>query len=1313
MFKLLKKVFFLARDAVVIFFKIALVFVRALGISVGLIAVAGAVLVFALYGSGYFHKLTRFAIEKYMSGYTRTECRVGRVEGSLLTGLDIYDFVVGDGPSLERDGPALLIDEIHVRYDPMRFVRRDVTIDSIHCVRPWLVLREDSNGRLNLDRIFGPKGPPRGKGVYFVIENVFLEDAFFKMELNSPLTEFAHADIRCTFTKARGAVFIDLRHCSCEMPEFGQRIPHFGSGSLAINSRLMHFGGVDVASRTTHLSTYGTIKFDPDTYLDLRFTGDPFDVGEVGQGVFDDPPEFFGYGRYSGTLEGPPDHLMQNGSLTLIRGHLYGFELENVFVYYDFDIANKQIRVNGFEGRMNGTPTYVAMTMDLSGPKPVYWGEARVLRMNLADYLHSTYFETDVDTRIKFSGVGLSSKDYALDVTATLGAGKLGPVLVDGANADFTYTNGRADIAGLFLRLDGGDLLLSGLGDPSGMDFVIRGRDVPIERFGASGDLSRLRGLVSIEGRISGSYETPSFEGGVVMKDLEYDKFKVGTARGEGTWENFGGDAVADLHLMAWNVQAGPVYAERVLGDLAIENGVYAVSNGRIESEKGGGAYFDFAYDEGAGRLDISRLEVNLGGVRAELDEPLVVAREGRGYAVTGGSLKYSGGEVSVSGVFDPEGSLGLVAEARGVPLGELLPPDWGPSIGGRLDRIRVDVGGTADDPAFYASLAASNLTVNRQPIDYVHGEASYENKRIIIPGIVAGLLGGTARVSAYLPLSTLTGEGEEPVDVTLWFSRFKMEALTGLYDEDLVEDGYLDGVITVSGTTGSPVVDGSLLLSELRWGGVYFAKGRADFAYRDGYVDIRELSLAERTLPNLVITGRLPFSPDPEDEANPLAEMDVTAEFIDLDLRAVNPVTDEVLITDGKVRGKLTLGGTYDEPDLTGRIMVIDGAGTIRSLRSSFSELTGAVEARADRVVAMPDAPLTFSMDEGRGRVWGGVAFDRFTPTELDLTIDLEDYVIRAISGVQAKGDIRANIAGPIDNLQAVAEVNLTGGLITMELGEESPGGGESAAGGLDYEIRVLAPGNLWLRNKDAEIELEADVTIRRIGGRTSYTGTLEARRGYYYFLQRDFAVEQAEVVFTGTEELDPVINLRARRDIRASRAGNSDAVVYIDVTGTLREPELNLTYEVVSGPPVGLTQEEITRVLALDVTWDDLEDLSSGELASKGSSDYVRHYAEAEVARIFRRGTGVDVFEFDANVFSGAEENPYAEVTVGQHLTPDIFVSYTGRYREYAGGSHELEHAAEVDYEFQKDLYLVGSTYDDDNEQRYGLGIRFIHKY
>ncbi len=464
--------------------------------------------------------------------------------------------------------------------------------------------------------------------------------------------------------------------------------------------------------------------------------------------------------------------------------------------------------------------------------------------------------------------------------------------------------------------------------------------------------------------------------------------------------------------------------------------------------------------------------------------------------------------------------------------------------------------------------------------------------------------------------------------------------------------------------------------------------------------------------MPNVVVSGRLPLDLGVRKASAAAGEIDVAVDFVDLDLRAANFFTEEVLVTGGKVRGRLELRGTYENPLVSGSVGVADGEGVARVLRSSFSQLSGEAEAGGGRVTVRREKPLKFKLDEGRGQVWGYVAFEGIRPVELEVAVDVEDYVIRAISGVQVLGDVRARLAGPVDGLRATADVKLTSGLITVDFGGESPRAAGAGAGGLDYEVRVVASGNLWLRNKDAEIEFEADVTFRKTGTATVYTGELHARRGTYYFLKRDFTVEKADVAFTGTEDLNPVITLRAKRVIRAVTPGNADAVVYVDVTGTLRQPELQLSYAE-GGVPVGLSQDEIMKVLALDVTWEDYNALSSSELASKGSSDYVRNYAEAEVARAVRRETGVDVFRFDANVFARGETNPYAEFTVGQHLTHDLFVSYTGKYREEISGARELEHAAEVDYELRRDLYVVGSTHEDEGSQRYGLGLRFIHKY
>jgi autotransporter translocation and assembly factor TamB len=1313
LFGFLKKALVVFRDALVILFKVALAFVRVLGVAALVLLVAAFALAFALYGAGYFHSLVRFAIEKYTGDYTRTECRVGRVEGTLLTGLDIYDFALADGPSLERDGAALVIDEIHVRYDPLHFIRRDVVIDRVRCVRPRLILKEDPDGGTNLARIFGAKGPPEGKGVYFEIDNVYLEDAYFKMLLNTPLKEFTDADIECKFTKARGAVFIDLRHCSCYLREFGQRVPHFGSGSLAINARLMHFSGVDVASHSTRIRTDGTIKFEPQVYLNLRFQANPLDIGEVLQGVFADPPEFFGRGRYAGTLVGTTDRLKQSGALFVEDAHAYGLDMRDAFAYYEFDVAGRQLHLSGFEGRLNQTPTYAKATFDFTGGRPVYWGEGRLLHINLADYVRSSYLESEVDVRFRFSGSGVTADDYALDASLYLGPGRLGPVRIEGGNADLAYAQSRLLISGLSLRFGDGELFVKGSGDRSGMDFEVRARGVPLEGFAATAKLGPLGGSASFEGRVAGPYKHPSVEGGLVFKNLAYGRIKCDSARVEGRWENYGADERADVRVMAWDLKGGPLSLARVYADVEVEGGVYEVRDGFVESTRGDVADFDLAYDKNAARVELSRLELNLGGMRAGISEPMTVSLEKDRYVVGGGALKYREGDFSLRGSYKPAGgALDFVAEARDFPLGSIWPGGSGPSVGGTLDHLRVDVTGTTRDPSFYANFAASNLLFNGQPIDYVRGEASYEKGRVTVPGIVGGVAGGTLRATAYLPLSLFEGRGEETLDATLWLSKFNLNVLASLAKPGLVEGGYVDGVITASGTSASPVVRGNLLLSELRSRGVYFAKGRADFTYRDRFLAIREFSLSESTLPNLVVSGRLPLDLRGREASVGAGAIDVGADFVDLDLRAANFFTDEVLITGGKVRGRLELRGTYENPLVSGRVAIAEGEGVARALRSNFSQLTGDVETSGERITVGPEKPLTFKLDEGRGEVWGYVAFEGIRPVELELTVNVEDYVIRAISGVQALGNVRAHVAGPVGGLRANADVKLTSGLITIDFGGESPRGAGAGAAGLDYEVRVVAPGNLWLRNKDAEIEFEADVTFRKAGTATVYTGQLRARRGTYYFLKRDFTVEEADISFTGTEELNPVIKLRAKRVIRAVKPENADAVVYVDVTGTLRKPELQLSYEE-GGLSVGLTQDEIMKVLALDVTWNDYNALSTSELASKGSSDYVRNYAEAEVARAVRRETGVDVFRFDANVFAPGETNPYAEFTVGQHLTHDLFVSYTGKYREEISGARELEHSAEVDYELRRNLYVVGSTYEEEGSQRYGLGLRFIHKY
>jgi len=1310
------------RGVVAFVAKLAWAGFKLVGATLLILTFVAAALGLALYESGYFHGLVKFAIEKYTSRYTRTECRVGRVEGSLFTGMDIYGFAIADGPSLRRDGAALAIDEIHVKYNPLLFIQKKATIDRVYVIRPKLILKKDADGRANLGRIFGPKGPKRGKGVYFEVRDVVIEDADFRMGYKSPLSAFSRAHIECTFTKARGAVFIDLRHCSCYMPQFGQYIPHFGSGSLAINARRMHFFGVDVASRTTKLTTWGTIRFKPEVYLDLRFEGDPMDIGECAQGVFEDPPAFYGKGRYKGTLKGYTRELKHEGTLFLDEGYLYGYNLVNTFVYYSFDIPRKRIDIGGFEGRVNDTPTTLSMVLDFSGDKPAYWGEARLLSVNLADFINNRFLTTDADLFLRFDGTGLSARDYSIKCSATFGAGRLGPVMADAGNVDFRYAQGKADIAGLAIRAGGGDLFLKGLGDPEAVDLTITARRLPFDRLRlGDGRGPQTRGFLSFDGHVTGPHNKPSMEGEILLNKFSYGAVSADMIRGEGYWKNYGGDGDADLRLQAWDGKMGPMPFKSILGTLTVQKDLYLFKDGRLETGSGAAAGFDLGYDRGAERLELTRLDLDLKRGEAHLSAPLVFAREGPYYSLEGGVIQYRDGELALYGTYTPAtGGLAMVAEARRLPLDDFVPPEKGITLTGNINRLRLDVRGTVKDPELYANLAASNLVINGQPLDFVHGEASYEDRRITVPAITAGLGGGTVQVTAYLPISVFEeAPTTESLDATLWFSRFPVTAFNAFYERGLADGGYVDGVVTGTGSARVPIVRGNLLLSEVSRGDLYFAKGRADFTYQDRGVEIRELSLAETSLPNLLVRGRLTLPPRSGDPTAAPGTLDLSADLIDLDLRLINLFTDEVLVTGGKARGSFRINGAYDNPLFQGRLTFVNGEGVSRALRSSFALLSGDVEARGSEVVITAENPVTFDLDDGKGTLWGRVAFAGPKISDLDISVGITNYVIRAISGVQASGDLKAHVTGTPDHLTAAADVVLTGGLITFEFGEAgttSPG----KPSPLDYDIRITAPGNVWLRNRSVNIELEADVTVRRVGGRTVYTGELHSRRGYYYFLQRDFVVEQADIVLTGTEELDPVINIVATRRIKAMNPGEGspDADIKIAVTGTLRKPEITLSYSVVGGTTSGAvpsSQDEIMMLLALDLTMEDYYNLTAAGIASKESSDILRSYAEAELARAVRAGTGLDVFQVKSNyLLTGAEEQPYAEFTVGQHLTPGLYVSYSGKYSEEPPpGARPYTNAAEIDYELKRDFYLVGSTFDDEGTQKYGLGLRFLKKY
>jgi autotransporter translocation and assembly factor TamB len=1286
---------------------------RRLVYGVAITAAAALALAATAYFSGLLHTALRRAAEGYLTRRTGVECGIGRLEGDLFTGLDVYDFYIANGPSLQDDGAALAAEEVHLRYDLPSLLRGVILVKKVRIIEPYVMLRAEPDGRTNLERIFGSSGGGRDGEINLSMDDVTLENGTFETNVAAPFERVSHLNVRSSLEFKGRELTLALGNCTCYLPEYDLAVTNFGTGELLVTPSGLHVDGLDLALDETSLTVNGVIETSPSSRFDLAVKAEPLSLTEVVPLFAPDAPPLDIRGRYEGTLRGPGDDLVHTGAFYCPSGSLADTELAGLTVRYAVDLEPKFVRLDELSASVNGLPARLEGVVDLASETPAFRGEARLERFDLARILPESGLETRADITVLFAGRGSATEDLDVTATVTVGAGFAGPVRFDGAAADIQYRESRLFVDEATVRFGPGTVSASGTAAPDNVELAITARDVSLAYLPTEKVPVDVAGVLTADIHVYGAPETPSAEGEVVVEGLAVEGVTAAWARLEGYAEKVGRGGKIDVRLAAGDVAAGPFLFERSRADLVFDGRVLTLG-GAFENDAADGdrLHFDVWHDSSSGDWALSRLDAKLGEVEATLAEPLTLAREGNRYVITGGVVALLRGEVAFRGSFDPSGGpVDVAAEGEDFRLDGLQLWPTAPELSGSLDSIRLGVRGTADAPAFYASLEAHAFSVGDQPVDLLRGEVSLENKRLIIPELTVALAGGTVTATADFPLAALEGEGDAPLQGEVRFTRFPLSSVVALNEAGLSEGGYVDGAVTLAGMGTSPTVAGDLEVADTLWNNVRYARARLAFEYNDEELNLSELSLATEASRNVNVSGTAELAL--AEEAGPvLGALALRGEFDGLDLRLLNPLLDDVLIVGGTVSGKVDVGGSASSPSLAGRLELAGGAGTIRPLRSTFSNLGGTVDLAGDAVVVPGDAPLSFDLDRGRGRVWGGIEFEAGQPAAVDLSLAVEDYTFRAVTGVRALADVTASLSGPVDSLRADAEVQVRRGFVATDFGGDVVST-KQTEGGLELRLHADAPGNLWLRNKTAEIELEADLTVRKSGAATTITGELKARRGSIYFLARDFVIERGDIVFTGTQSFDPVLRIRANRFIRATRPGNADAEIAVDVTGTFTKPEFLFSYRSEGGAAAGLSQSQIMELLVLDVTYEDFEDMSGGSLASKGSQDYVRRLAAAKVSRAVRKKTGLDVFEYDTSAIGSERGTRYGRVTVGKYVSSELYVSYTTEYSEDVTGAGEQERSAEVDYELYKDFYLVGSTFEEDESQRYGLGLRFLYQY
>ncbi len=159
--------------------------------------------------------------------------------------------------------------------------------------------------------------------------------------------------------------------------------------------------------------------------------------------------------------------------------------------------------------------------------------------------------------------------------------------------------------------------------------------------------------------------------------------------------------------------------------------------------------------------------------------------------------------------------------------------------------------------------------------------------------------------------------------------------------------------------------------------------------------------------------------------------------------------------------------------------------------------------------------------------------------------------------------------------------------------------------------------------------------------GGRMRLVGIVNTIRGSYDFQGRRFEIlRDGSIRFNGLDDLDPALDIRARRIIQAVETR-------VNVRGTLKQPEIVLS----SVPP--LEQADILSLIVFNQPINQLGEGQQISLAQRAQALAAGAVA-GQLATSIGRALNLDTFEIDVAPEGGGGPS----LTIGQQLGQDLYV-------------------------------------------------------
>ena len=206
------------------------------------------------------------------------------------------------------------------------------------------------------------------------------------------------------------------------------------------------------------------------------------------------------------------------------------------------------------------------------------------------------------------------------------------------------------------------------------------------------------------------------------------------------------------------------------------------------------------------------------------------------------------------------------------------------------------------------------------------------------------------------------------------------------------------------------------------------------------------------------------------------------------------------------------------------------------------------------------------------------------------------------------------------------------------------------------------LRPANTPIDVGDMNVTVGGAVQLRKDAGDRSVRilGEVNTVRGSYTFQGRRFEImRDGRIRFTGGDDIDPIVDFRARRVISGVEA-------IVRIQGSMRMPELTFT----SNPP--LEQADILSLIVFNAPVNELGEGQQISLAQQATA-LAGGYLTSGLSRSIANALELDEFEIQAQ----GEQGTGPSLTVGEQVGEKLFF----RIRQAFGE----QQATEVILEYQ----------------------------